>query len=170
MSAAIKIFLYFQAAILVLLMFSFKTYINFEIAFLSAAAIMMGSMYSYSRLVNNRINSGETPLSQDAVDTIEDPFDLYSEQEPYDDNMELKDVIKEEKKRIKNQPVKNAVVGSGALVSMYRLVPYLFLVIGFIGLNNNQLLSLFPYLSGLGVGVIGGYFTGISFTQRSSED
>ncbi len=167
MIAAIKIFLLLQVAILALLVFSFQTYINFEIAFLSAMTVMLGSMYSYSRLVNNRVGAGDTPLSVDVIDTIEDPFDLYSENEPYDKNMELKDVIKEEKKRIKSQPIKNAAIGSGALVSAYRLVPYLFLVVGFIGLNNNQLLSLFPYLSGLGIGVIGGYFTGINFIQKS---
>jgi hypothetical protein len=167
MIAAIKILALFQVGILVLLALSFKTFINFEIAFLSATAIMLGSMYSYSKLVRNRVGSGETPLSQDAIDTIEDPFDLYSDSEPYDENMELKEVIKAEKKRIKSQPIKNAAIGSGALVSLYRLVPYLFLVVGFIGLNNNQLLALLPYLSGLGVGIVGGYLSGVQFIQKS---
>ncbi len=167
MIAAIKIFLIMQAVILLLLIFSFQTYINFEIAFLSSLSIILGSMYSYSNLINKRVHSGETPLSEDLIESIDDPYDLYSQEIVYDEDMELKDIIKEEKKRIKGNTVKNFKVGSGALVSWYRIVPYIFLIIGFIGLNNNQLLSLLPYLSGLGVGIISGYFTGMNFIQKS---
>jgi hypothetical protein len=167
MNAAFKIFLIMHLFIAMLMLFSFQVFMNFEIAFLSAISVILGSMYSYSSLVNSRIDSGETPLSQDVIDTLDDPYDLYSEVEAYDEAMPLKEVIKEEKKRIKSNPVKNFKIGSGALFSWYRIVPYAFLVIGFIALNNNQFLSLFPYLSGLGVGIVSGYFIGMTFIQKS---
>lgn len=167
MNAAIRIFSIIQVLIVLLLLFSFQTFINFEIAFLSALSVILGSMYSYSSLVNSRLGSGERPLSQDVIDILDDPYDLYSEPIEYDESMQLKEVIKEEKKRIKTNPVKNFKVGSGALVSWYRMVPYAFLVIGFIGLNNNQFLALLPYLSGLGIGIVSGYFIGMNFIQKS---
>ncbi len=167
MIAAIRIFLIMQAIILLLLLSSFQAYINFEIAFLSSLSIILGSMYSYSNLINKSVHSGETPLSEDLIESIDDPYDLYSEEIAYDENMKLKEIIKQEKKRIKGNSIKNLKVGSGALVSWYRIVPYIFLIIGFIGLNNNQFLSLLPYLSGLGVGIVGGYFTGMNFIQKS---
>ncbi len=167
MTASIKLFTVMQAAIALLLFVSFPFFLNVEIAFLSALSIILGSMYSYAKLVKRRVNSGETPLSDDVVESIDDPYDLYSDPIAYDDTKALKEIIKEEKKRIKPQTFKNFKAGSGALVSWYRIVPYLFLVLGFIALNNNRLLLLLPYLSGLGLGIVGGYFIGKQFIQKS---
>ncbi len=167
MIASIKLFVCIQAALGLLLLVSFQFFINVEVAFISALLIIMGSMYSYAQLVKRRLNSGETPLSDDLVDTIDDPYDLYSKEIAFDEQMELKEIIKEEKKRIKTHGFKNFKVGSGALISWYRIVPYLFLILGFMALNNKQLLLLLPYLSGLGVGIVSGYFIGKNFIQKS---
>ncbi len=167
MTASIKLFTVMQAAIALLLFVSFPFFLNVEIAFLSALSIILGSMYSYAKLVKQRVDSGETPLSDDVVESIDDPYDLYSDPITYDDTKALKEIIKEEKKRIKTQTFKNFKTGSGALVSWYRIVPYLFLILGFIALNNNRLLLLLPYLSGLGLGIVGGYFIGKQFIQKS---
>ena len=44
--------------------------------------------------------------------------------------------------------------GSKAGFSLFRLIPYLFLVLGFIALKNNQLLEISVYLPSLLVGII----------------
>ena len=49
--------------------------------------------------------------------------------------------------------MKHGVRGS---VSAFRLVPYMFLVLGFIALNNNLLLEIWIYLPSLLVGIIAG--------------
>jgi hypothetical protein len=128
--------------------------------------ILLGSTYSYKRLVENRVASEDRPDDTDLVDKLDDPFDLYSEEissEPMDaEDLDLKTVVQEEKKRLKEnkQTLKNTAKSTPALVSIFRVVPYLFLVLGFIGLNNNGLLSLVPFLVGLGVGVVVGLFMG----------
>ena len=167
MIASIKLFTLIQGLIALLSLVSFSLFINVEVAFMSALLIILGSMYSYARLVNQRLHSGESSVENDLIETIDDPYDLYGDTAAYDENMELKALVKEEKKRIRTQGFKNFKTGSSALVSWYRIVPYVFLILGFMALNNNGLLSVIPYLGGLGIGIVGGYFIGKQFIQKS---
>ena len=134
--------------------------------------ILLGSTYSYKRLVERRVASEERPDDVDIMDKIDDPFDLYSEditQEDVlqDEAVDIKALVKEEKKRIKVQNIKNTAKSAPALLSMFRIIPYLFLILGFIALKNNELLSLMPYLVGLGFGIAAGLYMGRSlFVER----
>ena len=157
----------FQLALLAALIVSFEWFINLEVAFLSAFGVMLGSMYSYSRLVNKRLEQWEAQSDKDPVDAIDDPYDLYddersgTEPERAPEEIDIKELIKEEKQRIRAAGgAKQAVKSAPAMVSLYRVIPYLLLVVGFIGLNNNGVLALWPYLTGLGVGIAAGYFVG----------
>lgn len=119
-------------------------------------------MYSYSKLIKKRVES-KAYEDKDALKKIDDPYDLYDDEEEIveDENFDLKEYIKEEKKRLKSKgTLKSTVSSSPALVSAFRIVPYIVLILGFIGLKNNHLLELVPFLSGLGVGVIAGFFIG----------
>lgn len=162
----IRLFLISEVAIFALWLYSYTFFLNFQIAFLASVLILLGSTYSYKRLVDRRVASEDRPDDTDLVDKIDDPFDLYSEeivmQESVEEDVDLRAVVKEEKARLKAQKstIKNTAKSTPALVSIFRVVPYLFLVLGFIGLKNNELLSLVPFLVGLGVGVVVGMFMG----------
>ncbi len=164
----IKLFFISEAAIFSLWLYSYTFFLNFQIAFLASVLIMLGSTYSYKRLVDRRVASEDRPDDTDLIDKIDDPFDLYSEEitavAMEDEDLDLRAVVKEEKKRLKEnkQTLKNTAKSTPALVSIFRVLPYLFLVLGFIGLNNNGLLSLVPFLVGLGVGIVVGLFMGRS--------
>ena len=166
MQRTIKLFVISEVAIFALWLYSYAFFINFQIAFLASVLILLGSTYSYKRLVDSRVASEDRPDDTDLVDKLDDPFDLYSEEissEPLAaEELDLKTVVQEEKKRLKEnkQTIKNTAKSAPALVSIFRVVPYLFLVLGFIGLNNNGLLSLVPFLIGLGFGVVVGLFMG----------
>ena len=168
MQRTIKLFVISEVAIFALWLYSYAFFINFQIAFLASVLILLGSTYSYKRLVDSRVASEDRPDDTDLVDKLDDPFDLYSEEissEPMAaEELDLKTVVQEEKKRLKEnkQTIKNTAKSAPALVSIFRVVPYLFLVLGFIGLNNNGLLSLVPFLVGLGFGVVVGLFMGRS--------
>ncbi len=158
---AFLIVILFQAAILVLLLYSFHIFINFETAFFTSMLVMLGSMYSYRKLVMKRVASDERPYQDDLIDKIDDPYDLYGEEEIIDlEEVDIKSVIKDEKKRLKAKTVKNTASGAPAMVSLFRLGPYAIMVLGFIALNNNHILMLWPYMLGLGFGVAGGLLTG----------
>ena len=155
MLRATKFFLIAQALVLIALFISFKIYISLEIAFLSSFFILLGSSYSYFSLVKKRAKEYEI-LEQDEIDKIDDPYDLYDENEIVEntENLDLKEVIKQERAKLKNtNTINNLYKSSPALISIYRVVPYIFLVVGFIGLKNNDNLNIFAYLFGLAIGI-----------------
>jgi len=163
----ISVLLLSELFIFALWWYSYTFFINFQIAFASSALILLGSMYSYKQLIERRVASQERPDDIDVVDKIDDPFDLYSEEINdgnvlEDEAVDMKALVKEEKKRIKVHNIKNTAKSAPALFSIFRIVPYFFLVLGFIGLKNNELLSLMPYLIGLGVGILVGLHIGRS--------
>ncbi len=166
MQRTIRLFIVSEVAIFALWLYSYAFFINFQIAFLASVLILLGSTYSYKRLVDSRVASEDRPDDTDLVDKLDDPFDLYSEEissaPMAAEELDLKTVVQEEKKRLKENKhtIKNTAKSAPALVSIFRVVPYLFLVLGFIGLNNNGLLSLVPFLVGLGFGVVVGLFMG----------
>ncbi|NOQ30101.1 MAG: hypothetical protein GQ570_03155 [Helicobacteraceae bacterium] len=142
--------------------------INLAVAFFSSFIIILGSMYSYKMMISKRVESYEGSIDPDVIDKIEDPYDLYSEQEVIEDDekLDLKAVIKEEKARSKGISKREVLKSSTANVSLFRVVPYAFLVLGFIGLNNNKVLSLPPYLGGLFVGIVAGFYVGKKFFSK----
>jgi len=170
---ATKRFALLQALLLLLWPVSFDLFINVEVAFFSAFLIILGSMYSYARLVSRRLEHYEAQDDKDAVEKIDDPYDLYDDEETPAQNVEeidLKAVIREEKRRIRaTGATRNAVKSAPATASLFRLVPYAFLVLGFLGLNNNAILLLGPYLSGLAVGIIAGFMIGRNLFVSSAE-
>ncbi|MDD2829601.1 MAG: hypothetical protein PHW18_08525 [Sulfuricurvum sp.] len=145
-----------QAGVLLLWLISKAVFVSFEVALLSGALITMGSLYAYRNMIRSRVEHTEIDDSKDVIDELEDPYDLY-EEEREEEITDIKQMIKEEKARQKQQIVHNTVKNGAAWVSMYRLLPYAFLILGFLGLQNNHSLQLIPYMVGLGVGIITGY-------------
>lgn len=159
MKKAISLALVTQLIILTTYFISFNFYINLQIAFLSSFFIMLGSMYAYKKMVNTQLESEVIDEDRDLLDKIEDPHELYEEvvAEDIDSGKDLKTIVKEEKKKIKTFNVKSMKHGAKGSVSIFRLVPYIFLILGFIALNNNKLLDIKVYLPSLLVGIIVGY-------------
>ena len=153
----ISILVVSEMIILATYFISYAAFINTQVAFLSAFFIILGSSYSYKRMVNSQIKSGNFEDKRDLLDTIEDPHELYDDtpinNAPYEE-LDLKSIVKEEKAKIKTFTVDSAKYGARGSVSAFRLIPYLFLVLGFIALKNNELLSLWYYLPALTVGII----------------
>ena len=170
LQSIIKPFLAVQLSLVGLFAVSKSAFVNAEVAFVSAFLILMGSMYSYRRLVQRNLESEIAMHQADLVEKIDDPYDLYGEAEtPEADERPLKEVIKEEKARLKasKATVKNTAKSTPALFSLYRIVPYGILVLGFIALKNNNMLLLWYFLPGLAVGIVTGFFSGRAlFAER----
>lgn len=147
----------FQAVILLLLLLSKSVFASFETAMISGALITMGSLYAYRNMIRVRTLDVDIEDNKDIIDMMDDPYDLYEDERELEVE-DIKALIKEEKAKQKQHIIANTVKNGAALVSVYRLIPYAFLVLGFLGLQNNHSLLLIPYLTGLSVGVIAGYF------------
>jgi DNA primase large subunit len=156
---AIKTFVVAEGFVLATSLYSKTLFANTQVAFLSSLFVIVGSSFAYKKMVENKIDSEAYESERDLLDTIEDPHELYDEvaiNETPVEELDLKAIVKEEKAKIKTfsfQSIKHGVRGS---VSMFRLLPYLFLVLGFIALKNNNLLDISFYLPSLLLGIIVG--------------
>ena len=128
--------------------------VNSQIAFISSSFVMLASMYSYQKMVNKGVKAGVvTDDGRDTLDKLEDPYDLYDEQNESIDNKveerELVDVVKEERANLKKnkRSIWETTKDAKASFSFYRLSAYAILVLGFFYLNSNDLLTLVPYLT-----------------------
>lgn len=147
--------------ILTTTLLSFDFFINMQIAALSSFLIIVGSSYAYKKMINMQVQLENIDEKKDFLDEVEDPYELYDETPINDapaEELDLKAIVKEEKKRIKILNINDIKKGSKASVSLFRLVPYLFLILGFIALKNNELLDIKIYLSSLFIGIVAGYF------------
>ena len=148
--------------------YSFEVYINVQIAFLSSLFVILGASFAYRKMVITQVESGNYEEDRDLLDTIEDPHELYdnaSINEAPVEELDLKQIVKEEKAKIKTFSINSAKHGVRGSVSAFRLVPYVFLVLGFIALKNNDLLNLAVYLPSLMIGIVVG-----SLSSKGLED
>ncbi len=158
---AIKLILISELLILGTYLISFSFYINLQVAFLSSLFVILGASYGYKKMINSQVNSDIFEEKRDLLDEIEDPHALYDEEineVPFEE-LDLKAIVKEEKAKIKTFSIKSMKHGAKGSVSAFRLVPYVFLVLGFIALKNNELLDIAIYLPSLLAGIVVGYLS-----------
>jgi len=146
-----------ELIILVTTLVSVNVFLNAQLSFLSAFFIILGSMFSYKKMIANKIKNRSIVQTKDDYEKLNDPFELYDEEEGDAGQVDIKNIIKEEKKRLKADNYKNLKLSSGASFSMFRIVPYIFLVIVFILLSHSHRLMLEIFLPFLAVGIAVGY-------------
>ena len=160
---SIKIFLFVEIVIILTKFISFSFFMNLQIAFLSSFFIIMGSIIAHKRMVKSDIENENIGFQRDVLDEVEDPFELYDE-EPINEapveELNLKEIVQEEKKKIKTFSAKSIKKGARAGLSIYRLIPYVFLILGFIALKNNELLDIVVYLPSILVGIVTAHVVG----------
>ena len=134
--------------------------LNTQIAFLGSLFVTLTSFISYRKNIGNRLSNFDYSKEikdddRDKIDEIDDPFDLYSEYEeiPKEDLTpeKIKDIINEEKIKVKKNSFKNTIFSASGFVSIYRILGYLVLIFGFFALNNNNLFLPIPFLIGLAI-------------------
>lgn len=127
--------------------------VNTQIGFVSSSLVMFASMISYRNMVQSRVDSGVVIAEEnrDTLEKIEDPYDLYSEEEERTQDKTLQEVVKEEREKLKKnrRSVWQVTKDSKAALSFYRLGAYMLLIFGFFYLNNNKFLEVTPYLFAL---------------------
>ncbi len=128
--------------------------INAQIGFISSLLIMFASMISYRNMVENRVDLGMVVAedNRDTIDKLEDPYDIFTEDERDDDGKKaFKEIVQEERDQLKKskRSIWQVTKDSKAALSFYRLGAYLLLVLGFFYLNNNKLLDIGSYLFAL---------------------
>ncbi len=157
---AINLIAITEFLIIAIYFYDFAIFINLQIAFLSSFFIILGSAFAYNKMVQNKIDLEIADDGQrELLDTIEDPHELYDD-EPINntpvEELDLKEIVKEEKAKIKTFSLDSMKYGAKGSASLFRVLPYAFLVLGFIALENNKLLDIAIYLPSLLVGIVVG--------------
>lgn len=155
----ISIFFISEGLVLLSFFYSTLAFANVQVAFLSSLFIILGSSYAYKKMVMHQVESQNYEEKRDLLDIIEDPHELYDGKEINEapaEELDLKKIVKEEKAKVKVFSLNNMKHGAKGSLSLFRIIPYLFLILGFIALKNNELLSLSFYLPALLFGIVVG--------------
>jgi ABC-type transport system involved in cytochrome bd biosynthesis fused ATPase/permease subunit len=135
--------------------FDIKVLYNTQFGFISATLVMIASMISYRRMVNTRVEHNIITIddSKDVIDKLEDPYDLYSEEVVQEEEKDLVETVKEEKKRLKQnrRSLYQTLKDTKAALSIYRLGAYAVLVLGFLYLNRHGLFHIPSYILALSI-------------------
>ena len=130
-------------------------YANLQVASLSSFLVILGSAYAHKKMVQSQVLQKNFIEDRDTLDMIDDPHGLYEEREEDKvQDIDFKELIKEERAKIKTLDLKTMKEGTRAGVSLFRIVPYVFLVLGFIALKNNEFLEISVYLPSILLGII----------------
>ena len=155
---AISLFSGVELLIALSYFYDFIFFINLQVAFLSSFFVIIGASYAYKKMVENQIEIKNSDNGKrDLLDTIEDPYELYEDTSINNapaEELDLKEIVQEEKKKIKTFSFQSAKYGAKGSVSLFRLMPYLFLVLGFISLKNHNYLDISFYLPSILLGII----------------
>jgi len=155
-----KLLFFVELFIIISYFVSFSSFINLQVATLSSFLIILASAYTHKKMVQKAVANGAIIEDRDAIEKIEDPFELYDDEineAPFEE-LDVKAIIKEEKQKQKTLSMANFRQGLKGSFSLWRLGGYLFMILGFIALKNNDLLDIKFYLLGLFIGIIGAVF------------
>jgi hypothetical protein len=155
----ISVFLAVELIVITTYFYCASVFANIQVAFLSSFFVIFGSSFAYRKMILSQLSAETFEDKRDLLESIEDPHELYDENEinlASADELDLRKIVKEEKAKIKTFSLKSIKHGAKGSVSLYRLAPYLFLVLGFIALENNKILDLRFYLPSLLLGIIVG--------------
>jgi len=142
----VQLYTYITLDILLMLYSSYKGinfFINSQVAFLSALAIVVLSFVSYLRNINKQISalSEKLDTTGDILDEIDDPYNLYEDDEK--DEQKTSQKVK--------LTMKNLSQSKGAALSLFRILGYALLVAGFFMLVKYKIFSILPYILGISI-------------------
>ena len=161
-----KFFIFLNLCIFIYaLIFQNKLWLlNTQVAFFSSLFITIASFISYKKNIQNRISNldlSQTSKNEDRdkIDEIDDPYDLYSEYEDIPESEltpeKIKEIINDEKSKVKRNSVKNTIFSASGFLSIYRILGYCLLIFGFFALNNNKIFIPIAFIIGLGIVPLG---------------
>jgi hypothetical protein len=144
-----------EGGILLFLPFSFEAFVNMQTGSISAFFVVLASGLAQKKGIAKKVKNNIVAKERDIIDEIEDRYDLYGDDqlEP-NSEVDIKEFIKEEKKRHKVINKESLKEGFKIGFSPWRLGAYLILVFGFIALENNNMLNIGFYMTSLALGIV----------------
>lgn len=156
-----------------IIFFDIKILYSTQIGYITASLVMIASIASHRRMVNARVEHNIITMddSKDVIDKLEDPYDLYSEDEPVEEKS-MAQMVKEEKKKLKEnrRSLFQTIKDTKASLSFYRLGAYALLILGFLYLNRHGFLHIPSYILSIGIPSVILVWILLKEKENSSED
>ena len=153
--------------------------LNTQIAFISSMIITSASYLSYKKTIQKQLMNIDPQDNQanrnlDDTDEADDPYSLYSKDTQSNSKEELSPemiskILKEEKKQIKQNTLKNIKLTSTSFISIYRVAGYAFLIFGFFVLNNNHIFLSIPFIIGISIVPFGVLLSNFIFVSKEDQ-
>ena len=160
--------------LLSVIFFDIKILWNTQVGFISASLVMLASMKSYKRMVDARVELDLVTMddSQDVIDKLEDPYDLYSEDVTEEKDKSLVDAVKDERQKLKknSRTLSQTVKDAKTALSLNRIAAYIVLILGFFYLNRHELLQVPSYILALSIPMLVVVFVLLSNKESQTED
>jgi len=135
------------------LFFELKVIASVLMGYFTASFVLLSSMRSYRKVVEKGLANEVHFDDRDVIDKVEDPYQLFDEDEVQEAKSEedLVAVVKEERARLKGKGRSfiEILKDSKASLAPYRLLSYAIMIVGFVFLQRNGLLAIIPYLIAL---------------------
>jgi hypothetical protein len=137
----VSIFLALDLSIVLLSLYmGFDWFVNTQVGFIGSFIVTVFSLFGYKKMVENKISLiDENFAERDAIDKIEDPYELYDEEESKQNVSKLRENIKH---------VKGSARG---FFSIYRIVGYVAFFILFSILARSGHFAFFPFIIGVSI-------------------
>lgn len=130
----------------------FKLLLNVEVGAVGSVLTTLGSYFGYKKMVEKKSKDYVVEDEEDETDElerIEDPHGLYDEKEvKEDDNLDIKEVIKEERSKMKTNWSEIIGTFKGG-VSFFRILGYIFIIYSFFFLLERDILHPVGFILGL---------------------
>ena len=156
-----------------IIFFDIKVLYSTQIGYVTASLVMIASIVSHRRMVNARVEHNIVTMdeSADVIDKLEDPYDLYSEDEVVEEKS-FAQTVKEEKKKLKEnrRSLFQTIKDTKASLSFYRLGAYALLILGFLYLNRHGLLHIPSYILSIGIPSVILVWVLLKEKENSSQD
>jgi len=157
-----------------IIFFDIKVIWNTQIGFLSASLVMLASMKSYKKMVDARVENNIITIddTRDTIDKLEDVHDLYSEEIVAEENIDIRDAIKDEKARMKKnrRSLGETLRDTKAALSLNRIGAYVVLILGFFYLNRHGYLMTPAYILALSIPMLVVVFVLLSNKETQTQD
>ncbi len=125
--------------------------LNSQIAFLISFFITISSFLSYKKNILKKAQHFDASLDdRDELDKIDDKYELFEEKKEEKENIDIKEIIKEEKRKQRSlkKIFYNLKTTFSSFLSPLKLAGYILLVVSFLYLNRHSMLIIPAFLSG----------------------
>jgi hypothetical protein len=146
-------------AVLIIVSIAFGGYwlLNTQIAFICSMLIVLGSFFSYKKLVEKKIEDGHRGEERALLDKIDDKYELYdADEETLNEDLsaeEFKEIYKQERKKVggAKKSLSNMFSSWSGALGVFRLFAYFILFVSVLVLIRKELFEPIAFLVGLGV-------------------